>query len=267
MPQHRLYHADCMDVIPRIADESLDIVVTSPPYNLKKAYGEACKDNMPRADYMAWTQRWLKALLPKVKPATGHLFLNVSGKPTDPMIPYDVLMEARAAGWVLQNPFVWVKSIAISDRQSFGHLKPINSERFTNDVIECIWHLTPTGNSPIQRKAEGVGVAYQDQSNATRWNSGSDGRRCAGNAWFIPYKTVQGSDQKEHPCPYPMELPLRCMRLAGVVPEETWVYDPFMGRGTTGEAAAQLGANFAGSEMVETWYHVAEANMKKAYEA
>lgn len=263
MSNLRLFRADCMTVLGETAPGSIHTVVTSPPYNLGKSYG-TYTDDLPRESYMRWCRDWLSLLLKAVRP-DGHLFLNIGASPSDTMIPYDVLQEAVKAGWKLQNRILWVKHIAVSETQSFGHFKPINSPRFMNDLHEEVWHLTPAGKSPIERKAEGVGVAYQDASNAKRWANGGDGRRCAGNAWFIPYSTVQASEQKEHPCPFPLELPLRCLRLAGVK-EGDWVLDPFMGRGTTGEAALTLGANFAGIEQEQQWFDVARRNLEPAHE-
>ena len=264
MPKFHLYPAEVMGILPQLTDESIRVTVTSPPYNIGKRYGDY-KDKLPRDTYLKWSFAYLKELFRITRREDGHLFLNVGAIPVDPMIPYDVLQEAIKAGWKLQNRIVWVKSIAVSDTLSYGHFKPINSPRFLNDCQEDIWHLTPTGSSPLERKAEGVGVAYQDQSNAKRWANGADGRRCAGNAWYIPYKTVQSSEQKEHPCPFPYELPLRCMRLAGLQPEE-WAFDPFMGRGTTGEAALDLGASFAGIDQEESYCVLAEANLNRRLE-
>jgi site-specific DNA-methyltransferase (adenine-specific) len=258
----RLFHADCLSIIGQIPLHTLKAICTSPPYNLGKVYGPNVGDKMPRGTYLEWCHEWLRGLCLTVA-GDGHLFLNVGGIPSDPTIPYDVLAEAIKAGWKLQNHITWVKSIAVSDTLSYGHFRPVTSPRFVNDCVEEIWHLTPLGKSPIERKAEGVGVAYQDPGNAKRWANGADGRRCAGNAWFLPYKTVNASEQKEHPCPFPLELPLRCLRLAGVGPGD-WVLDPFMGRGTTGEAALKLGASFAGVELEQEWFTRAEANLNKA---
>lgn len=257
----RLFHADCLDVIGQIPLHTLKAVVTSPPYGIGKRYSDTNDDKMPRAAYLAWCLDWLRSLY-RAMAEDGHLFLNMGGTPSDPTVPYDVLTQALAAGWRLQNAITWVKSIAMSDTLSYGHFKPISSPRYLNDCTEIIWHLTPLGKSPIERKAPGVGVAYQDPSNAKRWANGADGRRCAGNAWYLPYQTVQSSEQKEHPCPFPLELPLRCLRLAGVG-EGDWVLDPFMGRGTTGEAALKLGAHFAGIEKEQQWFDVAQANLAK----
>lgn len=275
----RIFNEKVEVVLPQIPAESVRIVVTSPPYNIGKRYGDY-KDDMPRDSYLRWSRDYLTELLRVVRHEDGHLFLNVGAIPVDPLIPYDVLRMAVEAGWKLQNRIVWVKSIAVSDTLSYGHFKPINSPRFLNDVHEHIWHLmpradgplledeqediwhlTPTGSSPVERKAPGVGVAYQDQTNAKRWANGSDGRRCAGNAWYIPYETVQATEDKQHPCPFPYALPARALRLAGVKHGE-WVMDPFMGRGTTGEAAIDLGAKFCGIDLDAGYCAVADKNLR-----
>ena len=78
---------------------------------------------------------------------------------------------------------------------SRGHFKPINSRRFLNDCHEYVFHLTPTGPTPIDRLA--LGVPYADKSNIARWchTRGRD-RRCRGNTWFVPYKTIQPSRER-----------------------------------------------------------------------
>ena len=129
----------------------------------------------------------------------GSLFLNVGNKPTQPWTAFAVVSEARCT-LHLQNTIHWIKSIAIDQDLAgategltrdlaVGHYKPVNSERFLNDCHEFIFHLTPTGHTPLQRKA--IGVPYQDRSNIGRWQTAAGGVRCRGNAWFIPYETIQ----------------------------------------------------------------------------
>ena len=109
--------------------------------------------------------------------AKGSLFLNVGAKPKDPWTALDVAQAARPH-LELQNIIHWVKSIAIekalagsraglADDLAVGHYKPINSERFLNDCHEFVFHFSPTGDTPLDRRA--VGVKYQDKSNVTRW--------------------------------------------------------------------------------------------------
>jgi site-specific DNA-methyltransferase (adenine-specific) len=266
----RFYHGDCLTVLPTLDRGSIDAIVTSPPYNLGIKY-RSYEDDLPRGEYLAWTDQWLRAAS-KVCAPQASLFLNVGAKPTDPWIPLEVAQAARRY-FKLQNTIHWVKSIAI-DRAStsdalgldrdvaVGHYKPINSERFVNDCHEFIFHFTPDGRTPLDRRA--VGVPYQDKSNAARWATGGDGKRCRGNTWFIPYETIQSRDRdRPHPASFPPKVPEQCLRLHGLSRVKT-VLDPFLGLGNTAIAAGRLGLDFVGIEMDEHYLGEAMARVKAA---
>lgn len=247
MTKHTILQGDCVKHMKDYEDGTIDAVVTSPPYNLGIDYG-GISDKMPRFDYLhKFTVEWLEQVQRLLK-AEGHLFLNLGASPTDPMLPYEVIMKAKEMGWCLQNSIHWIKSITFTDAKgnqiTRGHFKPINSPRFLNDSHEFIFHLTKDGNRPIHRKAEGVGVPYSDPSNVKRWNhTGGDNLRCGGNNWLIPYVTIQSTKlQRPHPATYPVELAERCLRLAGC---PKVVLDPFVGIGTTNVAAERCGAEWA----------------------
>jgi site-specific DNA-methyltransferase (adenine-specific) len=251
----QLFHGDCVEVLPHLAPASIGVVVTSPPYNLGIKY-RSYEDDLPRAEYLAWTDRWLRAASRAMSP-DASLFLNVGAKPTDPWIPLEVAQVARQC-FRLQNTIHWVKSIAI-DREAaganagldrdvaVGHYKPINSDRFVNDCHEYIFHFTPRGRTPLDRRA--VGVPYQDPSNIKRWAAAGEGLRCRGNTWFVPYETIQNRDRdRPHPASFPPKIPEQCLRLHGL-DRAGLVLDPFLGLGNTAIAAAKLGLDFVGIEM------------------
>jgi site-specific DNA-methyltransferase (adenine-specific) len=253
----QFYLGDCTELLPRLDPRSVDTIVTSPPYNLGIRY-RTYDDTIPRSEYLQWTDRWLAAAAAALSPQ-GSLFLNVGAKPTDPWTALDVAQAARSH-FHLQNTIHWIKSIAIekglagtrsglAGDLAVGHYKPINSRRFLNDCHEFVFHLTPGGNTPLDRQA--VGVRYQDQSNVVRWQSAGGGVRCRGNTWFIPYDTIQSREkERPHPATFPPKLPEMCVRLHGLERART-VADPFMGLGSTAVACATLGVNFVGIEMDE----------------
>ena len=76
------FHGDCLDLLARLEADSVDVIVTSPPYNLGIRY-RSYDDTLPRQAYLRWTRRWLRAVARVLAP-DGSLFLNVGAKPTDP---------------------------------------------------------------------------------------------------------------------------------------------------------------------------------------
>ena len=265
----KFYLGDCVDVLRSLTPGSISVIVTSPPYNLGVRY-RSYDDTLPRERYLDWTGAWIKAAAQALSPE-GSLFLNVGAKPTDPWTAMDVAQAARPH-LTLQNTIHWIKSIAIErdaagvgvnlDRDiAVGHYKPINSERFVNDCHEFIFHFTPGGRTPLDRRA--IGVAYQDASNIARWQSGGNNRRCRGNTWFIPYETIQSRDKdRPHPATFPPRVPEYCFKLHGLK-RITLAMDPFLGLGSTAVAAAQLGLDFVGVEMDEHYLNEAIERVRK----
>jgi site-specific DNA-methyltransferase (adenine-specific) len=269
----RFYLGDCLSVLPGLDPASVGAVVTSPPYNIGVKY-RSYQDDLPRTEYLNWTDRWLRAVSRVVTPDSS-LFLNVGAKPTDPWVPLEVAQVARRY-FKLQNTIHWVKSIAI-DREAagqnagfnrdvaVGHYKPINSDRFVNDCHEFIFHFTPGGRTRLDRRA--VGVPYQDRSNVKRWAAAGDGVRCRGNTWFIPYETIQSRDRdRPHPASFPPRVPDQCLRLHGL-DRAGLVLDPFMGLGSTAVAAVRLGLDFVGIEMDEYYLNEAIERVKASVDA
>jgi site-specific DNA-methyltransferase (adenine-specific) len=265
----RLVHGDFLEKAPACVDSgSIDVIVTSPPYNLGIAYSKY-KDDLPRGEYLAWTDRWAAEAARCLAPR-GSLFLNIGVRPKEPWAAWEIANIFRSH-FALQNVIHWVKSISISKRDvgrypgitqdvTVGHYKPINSERFLNDQHEYIFHFTHDGDVELDRLA--IGVTYQDASNAARWKSGADGLHCRGNTWFVPYPTIKHrAKDRPHPASFPAALPERCMRLHGLV-DIGRVMDPFLGLGTTAIAAARLGLDCIGFEIDEAYLEVARNQLE-----
>lgn len=237
-----------------MAPASVDVCVTSPPYNIGVAYGTH-RDRMDPAAFLAWMAA-VGAAVARVLAPDGALFLNVGGTGTQPWLPWEVA-RAFGAALRLQNHIVWVKSVAMGD-DTAGHFKPIRSPRFLNNNHEAVFHFTREGTAPIDRLA--VGVPFKDKSNIARWGH-EDDRRCAGNVWFMPYRTVNSRRGKfGHPAGFPVELPLRCLRLHGRPGAR--VLDPFLGAGTTLVAAARLGMPGTGIELDPAYAAAAAARLR-----
>jgi site-specific DNA-methyltransferase (adenine-specific) len=264
----RFYLGDSVDLLRSFPGGSVDLVVTSPPYNLGIQY-RSYDDGRPRPEYLKWTGEWVSAVAQVLAPE-GSLFLNVGAKPTDPWTALDVAQAARQH-LQLQNLIHWIKSISIeaeaagarsglAEDLSVGHYKPINSDRFLHDCQEFIFHFSHHARTPLDRLA--LGVKYQDASNVTRWQRAGRGVRCRGNAWFIPYETIQSRDRdRPHPATFPPKLPEYCIRLHGLSRTQT-VMDPFLGLGSTAVAAARMNVSFVGIELDEHYLKEAIARTK-----
>jgi site-specific DNA-methyltransferase (adenine-specific) len=293
MTEFALREQDCIEGMSQLADQSVDLVVTSPPYNLGISYGKY-SDRQDRRSYLRWCHKWAEQVGRILKPS-GSFFLNIGAAPSNPMLPHEIAIELREA-FVLQNTIHWIKSIAINTAQgrttaptphldpltappsrdpkpdakrqvrvgggikTFGHFKPISSKRFLNDCHEYVFHFTKTGHVEIDRLA--LGVPYQDKSNIARWrHTRASDLRCRGNTWFVPYETIQSREkERPHPATFPVQLAEWCIKLHGVARTETML-DPFLGIGNSAVAAQRCGVKrFIGFEIDESY--LAEAKRR-----
>lgn len=261
-----LLNGDCLQVLPTLPAESIDLVVTSPPYNLGIAYSQF-KDTAPREEFLNWCKAWATEVK-RVMTDDASFFLNIGASPSNPLLPHQLILaltDGENPLFTLQNTFHWVKSITIkttSDEQiSAGHFKPINSQRFVNDCHEYIFHLTKTGSVPLDRRA--AGVPYVFKSNIARWgHTGGQDLRCRGNTWFIPYDTIQSrKGERPHPATFPIALVELCIKIHGKA-ETTRLLDPFLGIGSSALAAKISNiAAFTGIELDAEYLTVAKARL------
>jgi site-specific DNA-methyltransferase (adenine-specific) len=215
-----LYLGDCRDILPSLVD--VDLVVTSPPYNCGKDYGET-GDSLSLLD--------LKALLRAgVFEAPARAFVvNVGqyiGSRSERVLFRDVLLDASPHPLI--DEVVWDKG-------------PANG---------AAWGNYP--NSPrIRAQHESIylfGNPKMPNGNGLSW---ADWSRLTTSIWRVPANV----DLKVHPAMMPVELARRCVRLwadsAGVV------CDPFLGSGTSGVAALEMGRRFIGIERDERYFEIA----------
>jgi site-specific DNA-methyltransferase (adenine-specific) len=278
-----IHEQDCISGMKSLPENSIDICVTSPPYNLTINYG-VYEDNKPREEYLNWLDEVFSCIKRCLKD-DGHFWLNVGYSNIDPWVGMDVAQVARKH-FVLQNNFVWIKSIAIDDITR-GHFKPINSDRFSNPTWEHLFHFTKTGSVKCDKLSVGVPymhdsnldngsrmkgrmvkkLGFQDQrdfyKNATQEqiemvessvSSKLEGKtkvdkRCKGNSWFVPYDTIQNRDKHRgsHPATYPVKLVEDCIKFSNL--ESGILLDPFMGSGTSAISSLNQGLDYIGYDI------------------
>lgn len=127
---------DCTAGMSRLADDSVDLVMTSPPYNLGISYGKY-SDRQDRRSYIGCCSEWARQVR-RVLNSSGSFFLNIGGAPSNPMLPHEIVMTLSDF-FVLQNTIHWIKSIAIEQRCSRRPVGDVKAE--TNQMQKPL----PTG--------------------------------------------------------------------------------------------------------------------------
>ena len=246
---------DCLEKLKDIPDKSISVITTSPPYNIGLKYHKY-EDKKPRDQYLEWIYD-IFSELKRVLKDDGHVFLNMGYTNKDPWISMEVSMKLKDL-FVLQNKIVWVKSVHINGvlnkdtdemvDKTFGHFKNINSERYINVTNEDLYHFTKNDKVIINKKAVGVPFEYKcnliDRKTKQHKIDKKTGlpmedKRCKGNTWFIPYKTITSKKSKgEHPAIFPEELVEHCIKISDI--KEGTILDPFIGSGTTVKVAKKM---------------------------
>lgn len=255
---NKIYPVDCIKGMKKyLPDNSIDIIITSPPYNIGMSYNKY-QDNRPFSEYLEWIEN-VSIECHRVLKEEGSFFFNIGDRPSDELRSFNVASRI-INHFHLQNTIHWVKSIAIPEAKfSIGHYQPINSDRFLNNSHEYIFHFTKTGKVSLHKLA--IGVEYSDKSNIGRWKHATKDLRGRGNQWFIPYPTVR--KQKLHPAMFPVQLPEMCIKLhAGENPPNLVILDPFMGGGATALAAKKLKCHFIGFEIDKKYVEIAKKRLK-----
>ena len=229
---NRIYNMDSREGLLKIDDGSIDLIITSPPYKEKDGYD-------PEMIEEVFNQLF------RVHKNNSLFFLNFGHLVEDKSRPFKVLEMAGLAGFELNETITWKKT----------QFSPIIGERRLNNLTEFIF-LLYNGKMPTLDRLS-VSVPYQDKSNIGRYSDKD--LRCAGNFWEFGYETIQRKSQKLHNDRFPLELPLRCIKLSNV--KSGIVLDPFIGSGTTALAAKQMGLNYIGFELKENNCKIAEKRL------
>jgi site-specific DNA-methyltransferase (adenine-specific) len=246
---YQLYNQDCLEWMKAQPGESIDICVSSPPYNIGIAYN-TYGDKMSQTEYLSWQKSIWDETCRIMKP-TGHLFLNIAPTRKDPLLPYRI---ASQIPWTIQNSIVWSKCIEI-DGYVRGHGVVTSSQTYLPNGHEMIFHFTQKGRTNIDVKLSSV--PYQPEWAVDNERRTGRNWRPTVNNWHIPYETcgswggnrsLRLKGEKKHPAIFPRDLVRHCLNVAGARPGQQ-VFDPFAGTGTTLVVAKEMGIDSVGCEI------------------
>ena len=254
-----LHRGDCMELLKKLPDSSVDLVVTSPPYCIGKAYED------PHNDIESFKKQHINLfdeLYRVVKPGGSvcwQVGYHISEKCVVPLdcIIYDIFTthsEKLEYPFILRNRIIW----------TFGH--GLNStNRFSGRHETIMWFTK--GEQTIFNLDD---VRVPQKYPGKRYYKGPNKGQLSGNplgknpsdVWDIPNVKAKHVEKTDHPCQFPVALPQRLIK-ALTLPNAL-VLDPFMGAGTTGVAALIEGRRFVGSELLQEYYDISTERIKDA---
>ena len=228
-----IINGDCLEEMKKLPDACVDLVVTSPPYNLRNSTGNGMKadpggrwtgcslssgsvnydDNMPHEEYVAWQRECLTEMM-RLIPDTGAIFYN---------------HKWRVQGGLLQDRADIVKDFPV---------RQIIIWRRSGGVNFNQGYFLPTYE-----------VVYLIAKKDFRLVDGANGYT---DVWEIPQER-----KNEHPAPFPVKFAERCISSTNA----KIVLDPFCGSGTTAIAAKNLGRQYIGIELSKQYCEMAESRL------
>jgi len=217
-----------------IEASSIDLIVTSPPYNVGLQY-ESSKDDISYYEYLEFTRRWLGRCLEFLKD-DGRICLNIpldKNKGGQQSVGADITTIAKQVGFQYHATIVWNEG-NISRRTAWGSWMSASA---------------PFVIAPVEL----IVVLYKKNWRKISGSRNSDITRDEFIEWTNGFWSFKGESKKRigHPAPFPIELPKRCIKLFSFVGDT--ILDPFVGSGTTLIAATMLNRIGIGIE-IETEY-------------
>ena len=242
-----IHNQDCIEWMATQPDASVDVIITSPPYNRGIKYN-SYQDR--RADYLSWMREVFDECCRILKP-TGHLFVNIAGNSKDPFLAYEV---AQTVPWVVQNNIVWAKAVEFKGHIYGRSTVNIRAQYVLPHGHETVWHFTHKGKTPIS--LDQSSVPYRPEYAADNFKRTGRTHRPTTTCWHIPYETTgyMGQDaaqlkgEKSHPAIFPRDLVRHCLNVAGAQPGDI-LFDPFAGTGTSLVVAKEVGLTGIGTEI------------------
>lgn len=245
----QIHLGDCLDLLQALPDASVQLVVSSPPYNLGKEY----EDRRELSAYLA-AQATVLAECSRVLKPTGSLFWQVGAYSNrGALIPLDVRFFPilEGVGLIPRNRIIWVRQHGLHARRKF-------SARH-----ETILWFTKSDDYTFNLDSVRVPQKYQ---NKKAWRGARRGEltcnplgKNPGDIWVFRNVKHNHEEQTVHPCQFPEDLVARIVLATSDAGDV--VLDPFMGAGTVAVVARDTGRRFLGAEVDASYHALALARL------
>ena len=245
-----LRRGDCLEILKNISDESIDLVVTSPPYDDLRSYNSEFN-----------IENIAKELL-RVTKKGGVIVWNVNDKiknGSKSLTSFKQAIIFNQIGFNLNDVMIWEKT---------NPMPQVKQPRY-NQVFEYMFIFSkgkPKTFNPIMVECKSAGLKYDStckkitkDKERVKKTFHINKQKIDNNIW----RFAVAQNKTEHPAVFPLELPLR--HIKSWSNENDLVLDPFMGSGTTGVACKELNRNFIGIELDEKYYEIAKERIESGY--
>ena len=247
IPAEYLDHIFCHSAgtMSELPDSSVQLMVTSPPYNDRKEYDE----DLSLMDYLSFLERvWMETR--RVLVPGGRMCINVANLGRKPYIPLHAFIAEQAIGlgFLMRGEIIWNKAASASPSTAWGSWKSAGNPTL-RDVHEYILVFSKDAykrQNPLERASTITRDEFLEY-NKSVWNFPTESARKVG-----------------HPAPFPVELPRRLIQFYTF--ENEIVLDPFMGSGQTAIAARKSGRRYIGYDTNETYVALANQRIRKEIE-
>ncbi|MGD0651822.1 MAG: site-specific DNA-methyltransferase [Verrucomicrobiia bacterium] len=249
-----VFEGDCNTLLHSIPDKTIQLVVTSPPYNIGKEYERRLHLDQYVDQQRAIIRECVRVLSPR-----GSLCWQVGNYVENgAIIPLDSLLFPvfRELGLKMRNRIVW----------HFEH--GLHCSRRLSGRYETVLWFTKDDNyifnlDGIRVPQKYPGKKYFKGPKAGQYSCNPLGKN-PGDLWTIPNVKSNHIEKTEHPCQFPVELIERLV--LSLTEEGGWVLDPFLGTGTTIVAAVLRGRRGVGAELVPKYAAIARERIRRAVE-
>lgn len=226
-----------------IPKSSIDLIVTSPPYNVDIEYNSH-NDKTEYEEYLDFSENWLSKCY-QISKNTGRLCLNIpldKNKNGQQSVGADLTTIAKKIGWKYHSTIVWNEG-NISRRTAWGSWLSASA---------------PYVIAPVEL----IVILYKDSWKKTEGTKQNNVSKQEFMDWTNGLWTFNGESKKRigHPAPFPRELPKRCIKLFSFVGDV--VLDPFMGSGTTLIEAAVNNRIGVGVEIDDKYCELAKTRIE-----